>query len=347
MNKLWDPHKTIAIAKDIEKKEGLFIRSRLESELDLVMDQVFDKLYDLYERTIIDKARVIFGSNLIEVRYSNNPFCPTAYSLKEFLALEVEHKFDFEICAGIGQENIRNSLLAMKNLRFKQIEYLEGFRLNSFSGNVWAYFSSSSSLITDYQIFLDYQKLRYDRAISHDEALEKLNLYKNFYIGDQEFYQKRSQITRYESPLDQQIDEFIDLACNLFENKQIFEIQVYLGSGVIRTITPSEPYTTYAFSGLEEFKIASEYYPGQAMTIDQSLTNKDFNRPNLRMNRNLVHQAFQVTKHHRLADENLYLRVFYIDFMYNKILTSFSCGGTRYQDTEQYIEDYQKTNAPC
>ncbi|MBF0264863.1 MAG: hypothetical protein HQL46_06280 [Gammaproteobacteria bacterium] len=347
MDNLWDPHKSINIAKDIEKKEGLFIRSRLESKLDLKMDLVFDKLYDLYERTIIDKARIIFGSNLIEIRYSNNPFCPTAYTLNEFLELELEHKFDFDICAGINKENIHKSLWAMKNLRFKHTEYLEGFRLNSYSGNVWAYFSSSSSLITDYQVFLNYQKLRYARGISHDEALEKLNLYKNYYIGDQEFYQKRQHFKRYESSLDGQIDEFIDLASKMFENNQIFEIQVYLGSGVIRTITPYEPYTTYAFSGLDELKLASQNYPGQALTMDQSLANKDFSRPNLRMNRNLVHQAFQVTKNHRLTDENLYLRVFYIDFMYNKVLTSFSCGGTRYQDTEEYIEDYNKTTEPC
>ena len=64
------------------------------------------------------------------------------------------------------------------------------------------------------------------------------------------------------------------------------------------------------------------------------------------MNRNLVNQAFQVAKNHRLTDENLYLRVFYIDFMYNRILTSFSCGGTRYQKTEKFIEDYYKMNEP-
>ena len=74
--------------------------------------------------------------------------------------------------------------------------------------------------------------------------------------------------------------------------------------------------------------------------------NTDFNRPNLRMNRNLVHQAFQIAKNYRLTDENLYLRVFYIDFMYNRILTSFSCGGTRYQKTEKFIDDYYKMNEP-
>jgi len=61
----------------------------------------------------------------------------------------------------------------MKNLRFKETEYLEGFRLNNYSGNVWAYFSSSSSLITDYQNFLEYQRLRYNRKISHDTACRR------------------------------------------------------------------------------------------------------------------------------------------------------------------------------
>jgi hypothetical protein len=82
------------------------------------------------------------------------------------------------------------------------------------------------------------------------------------------------------------------------------------------------------------------------MTINESLENKDFNRPNLRVNRNLVNQVFQITKKQRLIDENLYLRVFYIDFIYNKILTSFSCGGTRYQQGEQFIADYEKVNEP-
>ena len=78
------------------------------------------------------------------------------------------------------------------------------------------------------------------------------------------------------------------------------------------------------------------------MNLEQSLKNKNLNRPNLRMNRNLVNKAFMAAKKYRLIDESLYLRVFYIDFIYNHILTSFSCGGTRYQSSEKFIEDYYR-----
>ncbi|GEM_PF-1935627 len=337
---LWNTNKEISIAKDQEKKEGLFLRERWESELDKNIDAVFDKLFVFYEHTIIDKARIVFGSDLIEVRYSNNPFCPKAYVLDEFLALPEENQFDFDICSGINIEDIEKSLLAMKELRFKDIEYLEAFRINSYSGNIWAYFSSSSSLITDYQYFLEYQKIRSDPDISHDQALQKMNFTSSFFRGDKEFFDKRLKTHRQESETDQQIDQMIATVLKLFKENKIFEIQVYLGSGVIRVITPEEPYTTYAFNGVDELKLAAKYYKNTPMTLEQSLKNKNFNRPNLRMNRNLVNQAFMAAKKYRLIDESLYLRVFYIDFMYNQVLTSFSCGGTRYQKAEKFIEDY-------
>lgn len=343
---LWNTNKEIDIAKDKEKKQGLFVRHRLESDLDKKIDLIFEKLFILYERTIIDKARIIFGSNLIELRYSNNPFCPKDYSLDDFLQLPVEHLFDFDICSGIAINDIENSLAAMKNLRFKQKEYLEAFRLNSYSGNIWAYFSSSSSLITDYHDFLEYQKLRYDRSVTGDDALKKMNFQTGFFQGDKEFYENRDKLQRQESETDSKIDQLIAIVLKLFQQNKIFEIQTYLGSGVIRLITPAEPFTTYAFSGVEELQLASDNYLNTPMTLEQSLKNTNFNRPNLRMNRNLVHKAFQIAKKHRLTDENLYLRVFYIDFMYNRTLTSFSCGGTRYQKTEKFIDDYYKMIEP-
>ena len=45
----WDANRTIPIAKDLEKKQGLFCRSRIESDLDTHIDAVFSKLYDLYD----------------------------------------------------------------------------------------------------------------------------------------------------------------------------------------------------------------------------------------------------------------------------------------------------------
>ncbi len=344
--RLWNTEKEIEIAKDQEKKEGLFFRRRSESELDKQLDTIFDKLYILYERTIIDKARIIFGSNLIELRYSNNPFCPKAYFLDDFLNLPLENQFDFDICSEINTNDIEKSLEAMKDLRFKEKEYLEAFRLNSFSGNIWAYFCSSSSLITDYKYFLKYQQIRSDNTASYDEALKKMNFQKSFFQGDKEFYDNRDNLIRQESDTDSNIDQLISIALKLFEQNKIFEIQAYLGSGVIRTITPAEPFTTYAFSGVEELNLASENYSNIPMTMENSLKNTNFNRPNLRMNRNLVHKAFQIAKSYRLTDENLYLRVFYIDFMYNRILTSFSCGGTRYQKSERFVEDYYKMLEP-
>lgn len=343
---LWNTDKEIEIAKDQEKKEGLFIRKRCESKLDKNIDIIFDKLYDLYERSIIDKARVIFGSDLIELRYSNNPFCPKAYYLDEFLDLPLENRFDFDICSGINVNDIEQSLIAMKNLRFKEKEYLEAFRLNSFSGNIWAHFCSSSSLITGYKDFLNYENIRSDETISHDAAVQKMNVQRGFFQGDKEFYDNRYQLKHQISETDSQIDVFIDTALKLFSEKKIFEIQAYLGSGVLRTITPSEPFTNYPFASVRELKLASENYPKVPMTLEESLKNTQFNRPNLRMNRNLVHKAFQVAKFHRLMDESLYLRVFYIDFIYNQVLTSFSCGGTRYQSSEHFIDDYNKMIEP-
>ncbi len=339
---LWNTDKEITIAKDQEKKEGLFFRERSDSELDKKIDTVFDKLYVLYERTIIDKARIIFGSNLIEVRFSNNPFCPKAYYLNDFLELAEENQFDFDICPEINIANIEKSLQAMKNLRFKDKEYLEAFRINSFSGNIWAYFSSSSSLITDYRYFLEYQHIRSGPRVSHDEALVKMNFSRSFFRGDKEFFDNRDKVKRRESEMDRSLDQMINIVLKLFKENKIFEIQAYLGSGVIRVITPEEPYTTYAFSGLDEFRLAAKYYKNTPMNLEQSLKNKNLNRPNLRMNRNLVNQAFMAAKKYRQIDESLYLRVFYIDFMYNQILTSFSCGGTRYQKSEKFIEDYYR-----
>lgn len=345
-DQLWNTDKEIEIAKDKEKKEGLFIRKRLESELDQNIDAIFDKLYDLYERSIIDKARIIFGSDLIELRFSNNPFCPKAFYLHDFLDLPVENRFDFDICSGIGIDDIEQTLLAIKNLRFQEKEYLEAFRLNSFSGNVWAHFCSSSSLITDYRNFLNYQRIRANEGISHEEAVHRMNFQKSYFRGDREFFDNRDKLKRQTSEMDAQIDSFIEIALNLFAQNKIFEIQAYLGSGVLRTITPSEPFTNYAFASVDELKLASDHYNKTPMTLEESLKNTQLSRPNLRMSRNLVHKVFQVAKHHRLTDETLYLRVFYIDFIYNQVLTSFSCGGTRYQQSEHFIDDYNKMIEP-
>ena len=338
----WDANRTIAIAKDLEKKEGLFFRSRIESVLDTKIDAVFSKLYDLYDRSIIDKARIFFGSNLVEVRYRNNPFCPKAYPLEDFLALKIENQFDFEPCAELQHDDIIKLFAAFNTLRFKEKEYLEGFSINRFSGNVWAFFSSSSSLITDHNHFLQSSTIRSsNKFISHDQALEQAKLLgSGFFHGDPEFFQIRENLKHLNSELDIGIDEFSDIALNMFKNNMIFEIQVYLGSGIIRVITPSEPYTNYAFAGLQEFKQAALHYDKPPMDLQESLANKNLTMPNLRVNRNLVNQTFHVAKLNRLKDENLYLRVFYIDFMYNKILSSFSCGGTRYQSAEEFIREF-------
>jgi hypothetical protein len=339
---LWDPNHNIEIAKDKEKKQDLFIRKRWESETDRQIDLVFSKLYDFYEYSIIDKARVIFGSNLIELRYSNNPFCPNDHSLGEFLSLEVENQYDFKICEEMDESAIKQCLLALKDLRFQKHEYLEAFRLNSYSGNVWAYFCSSSSLICDYSEFLQYRQIRCTQKVSHEHALEQLNPGDHYFLGDREFVDKTATQHRMESEIDNNIDLLIELTLSMFKAKQIFEIQFYMGSGVIRVLTPSDPYTSFAFLGIQELYKASMNYQLKPMTLEQSLKNRNFNRPDLRASKNSVNQAFHVAKMHRLTDENLYLRVFYIDFIYNKVLSSFSCGGTRYQSTQSFIDDYQK-----
>jgi len=338
----WDANRTIPIAKDLEKKEGLFCRSRIESDLDTKIDAVLDKLYELYDRSIIDKARIFFGSNLVEVRYRNNPFCPKAFPLDEFLALKIENQFDFEPCDELQHENSIKLFSAFNVLRFKEKEYLEGFSINRYSGNVWAFFSSSSSLITDHFDFLKYTTIRSSKiSISHDQALKQAKLFgSGFFHGDPEFFKIRENLKHLDSELDKGFKEFSEIALNMLKSNMIFEIQVYLGSGIIRVITPSEPYTNYAFTGLQEFKQASIHYDKQPMDLQESLANKNLTMPNLRVNRNLVNRAFHVAKLNRLKDENLYLRVFYIDFMYNKILSSFSCGGTRYQSAEEFINEF-------
>jgi len=338
----WDADRNIDIAKDLEKKQGLFCRSRIASELDSHIDEVFSKLYDLYDRSIIDKARIFFGSNLVEVRFRNNPFCPKAFPLQEFLSLKTENQFDFEPCDELQHPECNKLFSALNILRFKEHEYLEGFSVNRFSGNVWAFFCSSSSLITDHQHFLQYATIRSSKKdISHDQALQQAKLLDSgFYHGDPEFFQIREDLKHFNSELDNGMNEFSEIALKMLEQNMIFEIQVYLGSGIIRVITPSEPYTTYAFTGLEEFKNAYHHYNKTPMTLPESLANKNLTMPNLRVNRNLVNQTFHIAKLNRLKDENLYLRVFYIDFMYNKILSSFSCGGTRYQSAEDFINEF-------
>lgn len=338
----WDANRNISIAKDLEKKQGLFSRSRIESRLDSHIDAVFSKLYDLYDGSIIDKARIFFGSNLIEVRYRNNPFCSKAYSLAEFLSLKVENQFDFEPCEEISHDTCTQLFHALNRLRFKDKEYIEGFSVNRYSGNIWAFFSSSSSLMTDHRHFLQYAQIRCsEESISHDQALEQAKLTgSGFYHGDPEFFEIREDLQHLDSKLDKGIDEFSQIALEMLQHHMIFEIQVYLGSGIIRVITPSEPYTTYAFNGLPDFKLAFQHYDKPQMTLPESLENKSLMMPNLRLNRNLVNRAFHVAKQNRLRDENLYLRVFYIDFMYNKILSSFSCGGTRYQSAEDFIQEF-------
>ncbi len=346
----WNPDKDITIAKDKVKKEGLFLRERIPSRLDEQIEPVFQKLLEMYRLDSIHKFRLLFGSNLIEVKFRCDPFCAQQYPLELFLQLDPDSRFGVQECHHLTIGEIAESLEAMKKLRFLPREFIEAYRINSFSGKVWCYFSSASSIIVDNALFLRYVELRTSRgslSLRHDEALKALKLSDgaDYFQGDAEFYLSRQRIFREITDHDVNIDLFNEAALGMFQKNQIFEIQNYLGSGVYRVVPTAEPYTTYAFHTVGEFVTASRYFNKPAMSLDQALENSKLQIPERKSNLLAVAASFEVAKQQRLHDNNLYLRVLYEDFLYDKVLSSFSCGGTRYQRIEDFITEFAATDA--
>ena len=315
-NHYWDPHRSIPPEKDLVKKDTVWTRERSVSEL----DHVLDKLLNMYEKDSIVKARVIFGTNLIELRYRFNPFCSKQYTLDEFLDLDPSTAFDFDDCKSLSLSDIDNSLIAMKSLRFLPQEFIEGSRINSFSSKIWAYLSSATSIIDDNDIFLKYSKLRTKNghnSLNHDQAIELLGLGgENYFVGEKEFHQNRNSLCRMPSNQDLEIDKYNEIIYSMFEKNQIFEVQNYNGSGIIKVLTPENPYVPYAFRSVGELEVAANNYPLTPMTLEEALLNPNLNVPKRQSNIEDISLSFEVAKKNRIYDDTYYLRVIDFDFLF-------------------------------
>lgn len=325
---------SIFLRDTIKKHHGFLAgRRRKLAYTDARLDELFATLKELVDKRIVERFRVIFGSDLVELRFSDNPVVPVSYRTDEFLDTDFHGPctpiVNPDHC--IPAPQVRELLTSFKELRARRQMFLEAFRLNSIANNIWAYFSSGKSLMGSAENFVAYSQLREEQERVNAEMALLLA-----FPGD-EFESISSIVTRSEdSAADDNADAINEKATLLFEQQKIFEFQLYSGSGLIRVISCEDPhlnihYTVETFlADTSLFELAS-LTPAEVLAIGREPQNNTVVGEKL-------DSLLQTAKRLRQGDQELYLRVFYLDALYDMVVCSFSCGGTYAKTAQEFIE---------
>ena len=328
------PEPKIFLRDTIKKRNGFLLgRRRKLSYTDALIHNVFDKLRLLAEQQLIERFRVVFGSDIVELRLTANPLVPATYRTDHFLAtdfsalptpvIDPKRKIPFA--------DIPPILARMKELRTKKTRFLEAFRLNICAGDIWAFFSSGQSLFGDHRNFMAYSELR-------DEQ-ERVNAEKDTLLsfpGDEFEHLANIVIRDQDSESDRGFDDINAKTVALMQHRHIFEFQLYCGSGLIRAISTSDPHTPRHFT-VAQYLRDTTLENSVPVILDQGIP-PDTRQLANRLAPKVLRELLQLALGLRGGDDELYLRVLYVDVVTDTVVTSFSCGGTYCQSAEEFID---------
>lgn len=328
------PVSSIFLRDAIKKHNGFLLgRRRKLAYTDALIRSVFDKLQMLADEHLVERFRVVFGSDIVELRMTANPLVPATYRTDSFLAtdfaslptpvIDPQRKIPFDEIPAI--------LAKMKELRSKETKFLEAFRLNVCAGDVWAFFSSGQSLFGDHRNVMAYGELRDEQERVNAEMDTLLSFH-----GD-EFERLANVLVReQDSESDAHFDEINAKTIALMQGRHIFEFQLYCGSGLIRVISTSEPHTPRHFT-VEQYLRDTKLEQGVPVVLDQGIP-PDPRRLSNRLSPAALQELLKLAVNLRGGDDELYLRVLYVDVVTDTVVTSFSCGGTYCQSAEGFID---------
>jgi len=321
--------------RDSIKKSNGFLRGRRRklAYTDALIHSVFGKLQQLVEQGLIERFRVVFGSDIVELRLSANPLLPATYRTDQFLAIDFSTLPTpvIDPSKKMPAAKIPEIFARMKDLRLKETRFLEAFRINSCAGSIWAFFSSGQSLFGDHRDFLAYLGLRGEQERVNAEMDTLLT-----FSGD-EFERLANVVVRdQESEADAHFDEINAKTTALMQGRHVFEFQMYCGSGLIRAHTTGEPHTPRHFT-VQQYLDDRTLEQSVPVILDHGIP-PDTRQFSNRMSADLLQRLMALAVDLRNGDDELYLRVFYVDVVTNTVVTSFSCGGTYCQTADEFVD---------
>jgi hypothetical protein len=218
----------------------------------------------------------------------------------------------------------------MKELRHMERKFLEAFRINVCGDDIWAYFSSARSLFGNYRDFLAYTELRDEQEKINAEMSKLLA-----FPGD-EFESLSDWVVRdEESHADQRCDELNAKTIELFQQQRIVEFQLYCGSGLVRVIAGDDLHTPKHYT-VDQYLQEQDLAHGRKVDLEGGMPPETEPRKH-RLSTETLAEMLDLATRLRVADNELYLRVLYIDAISDTVVTSFSCGGTYCQTAEEFI----------
>ena len=320
--------------RDTIKKQHGFLggRRRSLSYTDAVIVPVFDTLRMLVEERRVERFRVVFGSDIIELRFAANPLLPVTLRTDRFLATDFSTLSAprFDPGKTIPTDQIAAILAKMKELRHMDRKFLEAFRINV-CDDIWAYFSSALSLFGNHRDFLAYTELR-DRQERINAEMATLLSFR----GD-EFEQLADLVVRdEETEADHFCDQMNAKTVALFQQHRIVEFQLYCGSGLVRVIGGDDLHTPRHYT-VQQYLQEQELAHAPPLAWEQGLPAEALPRP-YRLSSSMLARMLDLAAKWRVGDDELYLRVLYIDVVSDTVVASFSCGGTYCQTAGEFID---------
>lgn len=328
-----DGDERIFLRDTIKKKHGfLGGRRRSLSYTDAVIGRVFEQLKALVAERRVERFRVVFGSDIVELRFGANPLMPVTLRTDRFLSGGDALKAPvFDPAKIIPTGQIEPILAKMKQLRDKDRKFLEAFRINACGDDVWVYFSSALSLFGSHRDFLAYTELR-DLQEQVNAEMETLLTFR----GD-EFEHLADLVVREEETLaDRHCDEINAKTTELFQQHRIVEFQLYCGSGLIRVIGADDLHTPRHYT-VHQYLDDRDLARAGPLTWEQGVPTERAPRPQ-RLPSATLARMLELAAKLRSQDDELYLRVLYVDVVNDTVVASFSCGGTYCQTAEEFIE---------
>ena len=132
---------------------------------------------------------------------------------------------------------------------------------------------------------------------------------------------------RVESPMDQRIDEVLDLIINLIEEHGVFHGKLHFSSSRATLWFIDDP-LRYRILDIEDLSD-----PGIVMTYPNSPYPKDADIPI-----DKVREVFQTFRALRFMDETIYLRAGSLNIYNGMVGLNFSCDGSHYMPWDQLLE---------
>ena len=149
--------------------------------------------------------------------------------------------------------------------------------------------------------------------------------------GDPSIRGSLFQQTRANSPMDEHLDEVLDVVEALMTSQGIFHTKLHFSSSRATLWPYSDPYC-YRLHVLDEIinpKVCLAYektpYPGQAV-----------------VSADLIHQVLNTFKPLRMEDDTIYLRAASLNIMNGLVGLNFSCDGSHYMPVEEFLEKDQQ-----